>query len=111
MPIQTIDHYLVAPRSQEASQVRQQDTARVPQEQGFLQVQSDRQGKQQAERTSQLKETENKEERYDAKEKAKTAMRGRSGSEKNRTMRSQRSIQERAEACSILKFREQCKWN
>ena len=47
MPIQTIDHYLVAPRSQEASQVRQQDTARVPQEQGFLQVQSDRQGKQQ----------------------------------------------------------------
>ncbi|MCX4316193.1 MAG: hypothetical protein OSJ52_06100 [Lachnospiraceae bacterium] len=73
MPIQTIDHYLVAPRSQEASQVRQQDTARVPQEQGFLQVQSDRQGKQQAERTSQLKETENKEERYDAKEKGKNS--------------------------------------
>ncbi|MCI8627540.1 MAG: hypothetical protein HFI40_14955 [Lachnospiraceae bacterium] len=76
MPIQTIDHYLVAPRSQEASQVRQQDTARVPQEQGFLQVQSDRQGKQQAERTSQLKETENKEERYDAKEKGKNSYEG-----------------------------------
>ena len=76
MPIQTIDHYLVAPRSQEASQVRQQDTARVPQEQGFLQVQSDRQGKQQAERTSQLKETENKEERYDAKEKGKNSYGG-----------------------------------
>ena len=76
MPIQTIDHYLVAPRSQEASQVRQQDTARVPQEQGFLQVQSDRQGKQQAERTSQLKETENKEERYDAKEKGKNGYEG-----------------------------------
>ena len=76
MPIQTIDHYLVAPRSQEASQVRQQDTARVPQEQGFLQVQSDRQGKQQAERTSQLKETENKEERYNAKEKGKNSYEG-----------------------------------
>ena len=76
MTIQTIDHYLVAPRSQEASQVRQQDTARVPQEQGFLQVQSDRQGKQQAERTSQLKETENKEERYDAKEKGKNSYEG-----------------------------------
>lgn len=76
MPIQTIDHYLVAPRSQEASQVRQQDTARVPQEQGFLQVQSDRQGKQQAERTSQLKETENKEERYDAREKGKNSYEG-----------------------------------
>ncbi len=76
MPIQTIDHYLVAPRSQEASQVRQQDTARVPQEQGFLQVQSDRQGKQQAERTSQLKGTENKEERYDAKEKGKNSYEG-----------------------------------
>ncbi len=76
MPIQTIDHYLVAPRSQEASQVRQQDTARVPQEQDFLQVQSDRQGKQQAERTSQLKETENKEERYDAKEKGKNSYEG-----------------------------------
>ena len=76
MPIQTIDHYLVAPRSQEASQVRQQDTARVQQEQGFLQVQSDRQGKQQAERTSQLKETENKEERYDAKEKGKNSYEG-----------------------------------
>ena len=76
MPIQTIDHYLVAPRSQEASQVRQQDTARVPQEQGFLQVQSARQGKQQAERTSQLKETENKEERYDAKEKGKNSYEG-----------------------------------
>ena len=76
MPIQTIDHYLVAPRSQEASQVRQQDTARVPQEQGFLQVQSDRQGKQQAERTSQLKETGNKEERYDAKEKGKNSYEG-----------------------------------
>ena len=76
MPIQTIDHYLVAPRSQEASQVRQQDTARVPQEQGFLQVQSDRPGKQQAERTSQLKETENKEERYDAKEKGKNSYEG-----------------------------------
>lgn len=76
MPIQTIDHYLVAPRSQEASQVRQQDTARVPQEQSFLQVQSDREGRQQAERTRQSGETENKEERYDAKEKGKNSYTG-----------------------------------
>ena len=73
MPIQMIDHYLVAPRSQEASQVRQQDMAKVPQEQGFLQVQSDRQLRQQAERTGQLSETENKEERYDAREKGKNS--------------------------------------
>lgn len=77
MPIQTIDHYLVAPRSQEASQVRQQDTARGLQEQSVLQVQSDREGRQQAERTRQLGETENKEERYDAKEKGKNSYEGR----------------------------------
>jgi len=71
MPIQTIDHYLVAPRSQEASQVKQQDAAKVPFEQGFLQSQAVRQERRQAERTNQTGESENKEERFDAREKGK----------------------------------------
>lgn len=71
MPIQTIDHYLVAPRSQEASQVKQQDTAKIPQEQGNLLIQAGKQEERQATRTTKTTESENYQERYDAKEKGK----------------------------------------
>ena len=96
MPIQTIDHYLIAPRSQEASQVKQQDTAKVPQEQGFLQVRAEHQEKQNAERTGQMKEAENKEERYDAREKGKGTYehRGQKKKEKEKEKELRQSIGE-----------------
>lgn len=82
MPIQPIDHLMMVPRNQEASQVRQQEVARPPQEQSFFSAQVERQAEQQMQRTVRADGTEYKEERYDAREKGKGKYEQRQGKKK-----------------------------
>lgn len=69
MPIQGIDHLLVAPRSQESSNVQKQNADKAPNQQNYLNNQMQNNVSHDLSSTKGTSESREKDEKYDAKEK------------------------------------------
>ncbi len=71
MPIQGIDNLLIAPRSQESSNVRQHEVQKAPTDQSYLMNQMQNTVSHNSHVTTKATETDQGEEKFDAKEKGK----------------------------------------
>lgn len=95
MPIQPIDNLLIAPRTENAAKPAQQELVKAPHEQVYLNSQMVKTTRQRSETATDVTETDDKREKFDAKEKGRNSY---EHDEKERKRKEQEEKELRAKA-------------